>query len=195
MLSEEFIEKIKKGKLTHGDIIAIVEQNSHLVELVLMGKLLGMSLVNGKIIFDDDYFFYRDIEKERLKDAHDFMWEYFFSKKNNTADASSNTNATLNKILNSSEAERLFQRIPNIEKCGDFYKWIGTKALFGYFVDKTSEYLNLRPSNNRIPWSIYKEAFNLSDKDISTAKQFINDYRNKNCNEPEGFEAIKLVCK
>ena len=82
MLSEEFIEKIKKGKLTHGDIIAIVEQNSHLVELVLMGKLLGMSLVNGKIIFDDDYFFYRDIEKERLKDAHDFMWEYFFSKKN-----------------------------------------------------------------------------------------------------------------
>lgn len=65
-------------------------------------------------------------------------------------------------------------------------------ALFGYFVDKTSDYLGIRPSNNRIPWKKYRKAFQMKDTD--TAEQAVNDYKNKQKNEPEGFLEIKRLC-
>ena len=102
---------------------------------------------------------------------------------------------TLPKELNTDEAKSLLQKIKYCVPEGDLYRWTGTASLFGYFVDIVSDTLNVRPSNGHIPWKIFKIAFQRSDSDIATAKQAINDYRNKGLSEPEGFLGIKKVCK
>ena len=83
----------------------------------------------------------------------------------------------LPKELNTKEAENLFAQISYCEKDGNLYKWNGTPSLFGHFVEMTSDALNIRPSNGRIPWSIYKQAFQMSEKSITTAKGKINRNR------------------
>ena len=104
----------------------------------------------------------------------------------------------LPKELDTDEAQALFQNLINWGYCvyeGNLYKWESTPSLFGYFVDVASNFLNIRPSNNRLPWKIFKIAFQCSDKDISTAKQAVNAYKNKGLSEPEGFLNIKKACK
>lgn len=103
-----------------------------------------------------------------------------------------NVSTVLPNELNTEEAKNLFSKIKWCSKDGNLYKWTGTKSLFGYFVDKTSDYLGIRPSNNRIPWDIYRRAFQFED--TRTAKQAVNDYRNKGLSEPEGFWEIKKLC-
>lgn len=96
--------------------------------------------------------------------------------------------------LNTDEARQLFGKIRWCVEDGSLYRWDGTTALFGAFVDLTSDRLNIRPSNGRIPWRIYKTAFQCSDKYISTAKQAVNDYKNNHISEPEGYKDIKDAC-
>ena len=62
-------------------------------------------------------------------------------------------------------------------------------------VNYTSDVLNVRQSNDRLPWKIYKEAFQCSKKDISTARQAVNGYKNKSLPEPDGFLDIKNACR
>lgn len=106
----------------------------------------------------------------------------------------SNKSEKLPKKLDTQKAKSLFEKIPYCEKDGNLYKWNGSPSLFGYFVDKTSDFLGIRPSNNRKPWSIYAEAFQMSKKSISTAKSAVNDYKNKSISEPEGYYEIKKNC-
>ncbi len=75
---------------------------------------------------------------------------------------SANKKQTMPKELDTKEARDLFEKTAKFGYCtkdGSLYRWIGTLALLGYFVDKASEYLKIRSSNNRIPWKIFKEAF------------------------------------
>lgn len=102
---------------------------------------------------------------------------------------------SLPEELNTAEAKDLFSRVRWCKKDGGLYKWIGTAALFGYFTDKTSDYLRIRPSNDRVPWSKYKKAFQMNTKDIDTARQAVNGYKNQQKNEPEGFLEIKKICE
>ena len=53
--------------------------------------------------------------------------------------------------LRTKEAKDLFKKIIELGYCvkdGGLYKWTGTDALYGYFVDVASYFLNVRPSNN-----------------------------------------------
>lgn len=105
---------------------------------------------------------------------------------------------TFPKELDTVEAKGLFQKIIDLGVCvhdGNLYKWKGTPSLFGYFVDVGSNYLNVRQSNGRIPWKLFQPVFQCSDTDISTAKQAVNGYKNKNLSEPEGFLDIKKICR
>ena len=104
-------------------------------------------------------------------------------------------NILLPAELDTDEAKSLFQEIKYCVQDGFLYSWTGTSSLFGYFVDIVSDTLNVRPSNGHIPWKIFKIAFQRSDSDIATAKQAVNDYRNKGLSEPEGFLDIKKACK
>lgn len=98
------------------------------------------------------------------------------------------------KELNNDKAKKLFNKIEELghcEKDGDIYKWVASASLFGYFVDKASDILNVRPSNNNIPWRVFKQAFQMNETNVRTAKQAVNGYNNKCKNEPEGALDIK----
>ena len=92
-------------------------------------------------------------------------------------------------------AKALVGKIKYCVKDGDFYKWGGTSALFGYFVDIVSKKLDVRGCNDRIPWKIFKAAFQCEENVITTAKQAVNDYKNKCISKPEGYLDIKRACK
>ena len=111
---------------------------------------------------------------------------------------SANKKQTMPKELDTKEARDLFEKTAKFGYCtkdGSLYRWIGTLALLGYFVDKASEYLKIRSSNNRIPWKIFKEAFQCEETDIATAKSAVNDYKNKTFNYPIGYDDIEMICK
>ncbi len=93
--------------------------------------------------------------------------------------------------LDNEEARKAFEMVTYCQRDNELYIWTGTSSLFGYFVDKASDKLGVRPSNDRIPWKIFQQAFQCSDTDIATAKQAVNDYKNKGISEPEGFLEIK----
>lgn len=83
-----------------------------------------------------------------------------------------------------------------MSKTDSGYKWEKSEALFGYFADKVSDYLNIRPYNGNIPWRLFKAAFvNVDYTFINTARQKVNDYKNKGLSEPEGFLEINKILK
>lgn len=102
---------------------------------------------------------------------------------------------TIPEELDTEEARQLFNQIKWCAQEGGSYRWNGTCALFGAFVDLTSDKLNIRPSNGRIPWKIYRKAFQCSEGYIKTAQQAVNDYKNNGESEPEGYQEIKSACK
>ena len=96
------------------------------------------------------------------------------------------------------EAKDLFKKIIKLGYCvkdGGLYKWTGTDSLFGYFVDVASDFLNVRPSNNRLPWQIFSTAFQCCKRVENNAMQAVNGYKNKGLSEPEGFLDIRKACK
>lgn len=102
------------------------------------------------------------------------------------------------KEFESDEAKYLFERAITkglVSMDGDKYRWNDTASLYGYFVDKTSSYLNIRPSNERIPWKKYKAIIINHTKLLTTAKQAVNDYKNKELPPPEGDDKVNDICK
>lgn len=102
------------------------------------------------------------------------------------------------KEFESDEARYLFERAITkglVSMDGDKYRWNDTASLYGYFVDKTSSYLNIRPSNERIPWKKYKAIIINHTKLLATAKQAVNDYKNKELPPPEGDDKVNDICK
>lgn len=100
--------------------------------------------------------------------------------------------------LKTEEVENLFNKIIDLNYCikdGDLYKWIGTSALFGYFVDRVSGELEIRPSNDRLPWKMFKAIFQCDEKMVKTAKQIVNDYKNKGLSKPNGYKEIDKLCR
>lgn len=78
---------------------------------------------------------------------------------------------------------------------GDKYKWNDTASLYGYFVDKTSDFLNLRHSNNRLPWKKYEGIITNHSELLATARQAVNDYKNKELAPPEGDDKVNDICR
>lgn len=78
---------------------------------------------------------------------------------------------------------------------GNRYKWEKRPSLYGYFVDKTSDHLNIRHSNNRIPWKKYEAIITNHNELLATAKQAVNDYKNKGLNPPEGDDIVNDILK
>jgi len=105
---------------------------------------------------------------------------------------------TLPTELDTTEARKLFQKAIGeglMSKTANGYKWNKTAALFGYFVDKVSDFLKIRPYNDNIPWRLFKAAFVADDSFINTARQKVNDYKNKGLSEPEGFLEVNKLLK
>lgn len=101
-------------------------------------------------------------------------------------------------VLNTERAKFIFESA--IEKGllivdGDKYRWNDTASLYGYFVDKTSDFLDIRQSNNRIPWKTYEPIIINHSELLATARQAVNDYNNKGLSPPEGDDIVNDICK
>ncbi len=96
------------------------------------------------------------------------------------------------------EAKQMFskaldKRLVSVD--GEKYRWEDTASLYGYFVDMTSNYLNIRNSNDRIPWKKYEAIITNHTCLLATAKQAVNDYKNKELNPPEGDDKVNDICR
>lgn len=81
------------------------------------------------------------------------------------------------KELQTDDAKALFGRLVNEGFCspdGGLYKWKGTMALWGYFVEEASDSLGVRPSNDNKPWALFARAFtDITKRNIDTAKNYV----------------------
>lgn len=106
----------------------------------------------------------------------------------------------LNKLhpeLSTPEASAIFSAAEKAGYCstdGDGYKWESTTALLAYFIDEASRLLEMRPSNDRIPWSKFAPVFNNLDE--STKKECSNEvtrYTKDYKDRPEGWRELKII--
>lgn len=99
--------------------------------------------------------------------------------------------------LSTPEASAIFSAVEDAGYCstdGDGYRWESTTALLAYFIDEVSRLLEMRPSNDRIPWSKFAPVFNNLDK--STKKECSNEvtrYTKDYKDRPEGWRELKII--
>ena len=74
------------------------------------------------------------------------------------------------------------------------YRWKGQSNELAAFVDCSSTYLNIRPSNKRVPWRLYKQAFNLSEQEIRAARDAKKDYDMERRAKPDRWDIISGIC-
>lgn len=82
-----------------------------------------------------------------------------------------------------------------MEHDGIGYKWIATNSLYGYFIDKLSDKLELKTSNDRIQWKLFEEIVTNHGSIVGTARQAVNDYKNNGMNPPEGDYIVDDILK
>ena len=76
------------------------------------------------------------------------------------------------------------------------YSWQGSKALFGYFVDKISYELELRDSGGRLNWKPFSQAFINFDEIVKEARNKVSKYSNNDkIKWPEGAETVEEAIK
>lgn len=110
-------------------------------------------------------------------------------------------NKKLPPELSTPEASAIFSAVEDAGYCsadGDGYRWENTKALLAYFIDEVSRLLDLRPSNDRIPWSMFVTVFNLSESAKRTCSNEVNRYtttdkKGAQKNKPEGWRELKNI--
>ncbi len=120
---------------------------------------------------------------------------------NNPDEVASLTNAPLWGLpseFDKPEAKTIFDELLKLKYCkrhGAVYQWTGTNALFGYMVWKVSDKLEIRHDNDRLPWDIFQRAFSMTTTQIRTAKNTTSKVKNKQQNEPTGYDDIDRLCK
>ena len=186
-----------QGLIKWFEDVDLKDGDSGYKEACILVQWIGQQLMKKEVLFC--FFQWGEEDKKKLEPFCDYLYsteigkivqEHIFHKDQEDA-----KHVSLPAELDTDEAKSLFQKIKYCVQDGSLYRWTGTASLFGYFVDLASEKLNVRPWNNRIPWKIFKTAFQCNESDISTAKQAVNDYKNKRLSEPEGFLEIKETCK
>ena len=129
-------------------------------------------------------------EAERERDMYRKKWE--------------DLNSRLNKKfipaeLKSEEAKLIIEELVRqdlITPLGynnvlQFYRWEGTGALFGYFVDKMNFMLELADSGGRTNWKPFKHAFSNYEEKEKRARDTVSHYKqHPEARKPEKAEKI-----
>ncbi len=121
--------------------------------------------------------------------------------KDKTAEHSKNHPKKLPPELSTPDASTIFSAVEDAGYCstkGEGYKWESTTALLAYFIDEVSRLLELRPSNDRIPWSKFAPVFNLSESTVRTCRNEVSKYTTTDTKEaqkdkPEGWRELKII--
>lgn len=103
--------------------------------------------------------------------------------------------------LSTPEASAIFSAVEDAGYCatdGYGYRWESTTALLAYFIDEVSHLLELRPSNDRIPWSKFAPVFNLSKSTVRTCRNEVSKYTTTDTkgaqkDKPEGWRELKII--
>lgn len=82
-----------------------------------------------------------------------------------------------------------------MEVQGKGYKWLGQVNEYAAFVDCCSLTLDLRHSNGRIKWKIFKETFGMNEKEIRSAQAAKRDYDGEYRAKPDKWGLILNICK
>ena len=96
-------------------------------------------------------------------------------------EAEAPTPASMPELLAMEKGRKLLERLEAngyCQKDGDGYKWAKSGALYGFMVDKASEMLYLRQENEKIPWRVFEDIFNVDDKIKNSARTSVHNYRN-----------------
>lgn len=97
--------------------------------------------------------------------------------------------------LNTDRAKEIFAKAVEARLMSKDYEWLGTASLYGYFVDRVSKELDITTGAGRIQWALFKKMIVNHDKIVSTAKQAISDYKNKNLLPPNGDDIVDKIIK
>ena len=97
--------------------------------------------------------------------------------------------------LNTDRAKEIFAKAVEAGLMSKDYEWLGTASLYGYFVDRVSKELDITTGAGRIQWALFKKMIVNHDKIVSTAKQAISDYKNKNLLPPNGDDIVDKIIK
>ena len=121
----------------------------------------------------------------------------------NNQDSHNSTGPSISPEFSTETAQIIFEKLTENGYCsieGDRYKWEKSTALLAYCIDKMSHILDLRPSNDRIPWSKFKSVFGLDEKTIRTCRNEVSKYtttdkKGAQKDKPEGWCELDAMLK
>lgn len=135
------------------------------------------------------------------------MYEYAVEVlKNHTLtnqDALNSTGLSISPEFSTETAQIIFGKLSENSYCspeGGCYKWEKSTALLAYCIDEMSRILELRPSNDRIPWSKFKSVFGLDEKTIRTCRNEVSKYtttdkKGAQKDKPEGWRELDAMLR
>lgn len=97
--------------------------------------------------------------------------------------------------LNTDRARAIFAKAVEAGLMTEQYKWLKTASLYGYFVDKVSDVLGIKDNADRIKWAMFGKIIPNHSKMLNTAKQAINDYKNKGLPPPQDDDIVDRIIK
>lgn len=106
-----------------------------------------------------------------------------------------NSPRTIPQELNTDRARAIFAKAVDAGLMSKDYEWLATASLYGYFVDRVSKELDITTGAGRIRWVLFKKTIVNHDTIVSTAKQAISDYKNKNLLPPNGDDIVNKIIK
>lgn len=121
----------------------------------------------------------------------------------NNQDSHNSTDPSISSEFATEQARRIFEKLIGNGYCsidGCRYKWKKSIALLAYCIDEMSLILELRPSNDRIPWSKFKSVFGLDEKTIRTCRNEVSKYtttdkKGAQKDKPEGWRELDAVLR
>lgn len=121
----------------------------------------------------------------------------------NNQDSHNSTGPSISPEFSTETAQIIFEKLTENGYCsieGDRYKWEKSMALLAYCIDEMSRILELRPSNDRIPWSKFKPVFGLDDVTIRTCRNEVSKYTTSDSkgaqkDKPEGWRELEILLR
>ena len=75
------------------------------------------------------------------------------------------------------------------------YQWDASKALFGYFIERMNEVLEIRGARVPLNWKVFRPAINNYDKLIDEARKALSTYNNSSILQKNRIENAEIVDK
>lgn len=105
---------------------------------------------------------------------------------------------SLSPDFTTEQAQTIFRKLIETGYCmvdGNRYKWERSTALLAYCIDEVSRSLELRPSNDRIPWSKFAPVFGLDKSAVDTCCNEVSKYTKKYKDKPEGWRELDALLR